>query len=376
MCDPINKWANEEEVSVQLSLVNQFVNQQRARKPGFETGVRRAVNLSNCDIVEAEAMHPEVFVSKCSGLSLEVLGSTYCELDAFSFPNKLGKFRLVYRGSGFAICTTIVVRIRLFRLIVREIQPLSFLIRNKSEKRYLSITEVLNNLIRPKMGEPYTNSEMTDMILIYGETRNNSAAAARIYDERFRARRHPTPKTFVVMERRLRETCRFARVMNNAGRHKSSPRLFQILCPCGFRCFFQPGMAYEDKTTYIQTLVKLRRALRDKRRNINADDVKLLHDNARPNVTASVREKINTFGWEVLQYSPYSPDLAPSHFHLFGLLTKFLADHRFATDAEMQSTVRRWLGYSNRTDFYEQGILKLVPRWEKCVEKLGAYVEK
>ncbi|KAJ4443207.1 hypothetical protein ANN_04874 [Periplaneta americana] len=84
-------------------------------------------------------------------------------------------------------------------------------------------------------------------------------------------------------------------------------------------------------------------------------------------------QKINTFGWEVLQHLPYSPDLASSDFHLFGPMKKFLVGHRFATDAEVQSIVRRWL-YSNRTDFYEQGILKLVPRWEKYVEKLGAYV--
>ncbi|KAJ9586898.1 hypothetical protein L9F63_019516, partial [Diploptera punctata] len=32
-------------------------------------------------------------------------------------------------------------------------------------------------------------------------------------------------------------------------------------------------------------------------------------------------------------------------------------------------TVRRWL-HSNQTDFYEQGILKLVTQWEKCVEKV------
>ncbi|KAJ4443691.1 hypothetical protein ANN_05366 [Periplaneta americana] len=87
-----------------------------------------------------------------------------------------------------------------------------------------------------------------------------------------------------------------------------------------------------NAAAYIQTLVKLRR---DKRHNINADDVKLLHDNARPHVAASIREKINTFGWEVLQHLPYSPNLAPSDFHLFGPMKKFVAGHRFATDAEV-----------------------------------------
>ncbi|KAJ4430958.1 hypothetical protein ANN_19551 [Periplaneta americana] len=71
------------------------------------------------------------------------------------------------------------------------------------------------------MGEPYRNSEMTDMILIYGEVRNNSAAAVCIYTECFLARRHPTSKTFVAVERCLRETGHFEPVMNHAGRPRS-----------------------------------------------------------------------------------------------------------------------------------------------------------
>ncbi|KAJ9598719.1 hypothetical protein L9F63_010605 [Diploptera punctata] len=61
--------------------------------------------------------------------------------------------------------------------------------------------------------------------------------------------------------------------------------------------------------------------------------------------------------------------------HLFGPMKKFLAGKRFETDVEVKSAVRRRL-HSNKTDFYEQGILKLVTRWEKCVEKVGDYVEK
>ncbi|KAJ4428624.1 hypothetical protein ANN_24669 [Periplaneta americana] len=89
-----------------------------------------------------------------------------------------------------------------------------------------------------------------------------------------------------------------------------------------------------NAAAYIQTLVQLRCTLRDKRYNISANDVRLLHDNARPHVAVSVYDKINTFGWEVLQHPPYSPDFGPSDFHPFGLMKKFLASHRFATDAK------------------------------------------
>ena len=55
-----------------------------------------------------------------------------------------------------------------------------------------------------------------------------------------------------------------------------------------------------NAAAYVQTLVKLLRALRDNRRNMNADDVKLLHDNDRPHVATFVRTKIRKFFWEVL----------------------------------------------------------------------------
>ncbi|KAJ9574703.1 hypothetical protein L9F63_008138 [Diploptera punctata] len=49
--------------------------------------------------------------------------------------------------------------------------------------------------------------------------------------------------------------------------------------------------------------------------------------------------------------------------------------YHYMPETKQASAVRRWL-HSNQTDFYEQDILKLVTRWEKCVEKVGDYVEK
>ncbi|KAJ4440568.1 hypothetical protein ANN_08713 [Periplaneta americana] len=74
--------------------------------------------------------------------------------------------------------------------------------------------------LQDKMEESYTNSEI-DKILTHSEVRNNSAAAIRIYTELFPAQQHLTPKTFVAVECRLRETSCFAPVMNNAGRPRS-----------------------------------------------------------------------------------------------------------------------------------------------------------
>ncbi|KAG5317907.1 MOS1T transposase, partial [Pseudoatta argentina] len=47
------------------------------------------------------------------------------------------------------------------------------------------------------------------------------------------------------------------------------------------------------------------------------DKVILLHDNARPHVAKPVKTYLETLKWEVLPNPLYSPDIAPSDFHLF-----------------------------------------------------------
>ena len=73
---------------------------------------------------------------------------------------------------------------------------------------------------------------------------------------------------------------------------------------------------------------------------------------------------------------PYSPDLAPSDFHLFLHLKKFLSSgQRFENDAELKTTVTRWF-HSQAADFYGTGIQKLIPRYDRCLNSGGDYVEK
>ncbi|GBN41878.1 hypothetical protein AVEN_224614-1 [Araneus ventricosus] len=50
-------------------------------------------------------------------------------------------------------------------------------------------------------------------------------------------------------------------------------------------------------------------------------------------------ELSSTSTTETFEYPPYSRDLAPSDFHLFGLLEKHLAGLHFRTDAEVQEAV-------------------------------------
>ena len=99
----------------------------------------------------------------------------------------------------------------------------------------------------------------------------------------------------------------------------------------------------------------------------------LLHGNAWPHCAAQTQDLITLFKWEQMNHPPYSPDLAPSDFHLFLHLKKFLGSKRFDEDDDLKGAVQKWLT-SQAASFYEEGIQKLVPRYDKCLNNGGEYV--
>ena len=81
------------------------------------------------------------------------------------------------------------------------------------------------------------------------------------------------------------------------------------------------------------------------------------------------------FGWDLFDHPPYSPDLAPSDYHWFPNMKTWLATQPFDDDAELQAGVNEWLK-SKVAKFYDDGINKLVYRYDKCLNLNGDYVEK
>nr|CAI5842309.1 unnamed protein product [Callosobruchus analis] len=68
----------------------------------------------------------------------------------------------------------------------------------------------------------YSFDEMTDMLLIYGEAKNNGRQAVRLYEQKFPNRRIPHHSTFASIEMRLRETGNLRIKWNNAGRQRAT----------------------------------------------------------------------------------------------------------------------------------------------------------
>ena len=69
-------------------------------------------------------------------------------------------------------------------------------------------------------------------------------------------------------------------------------------------------------------LVQLTDILKEKRHGMVTNVVLFLHDNAPAQWALATKKKLAYLGFQCLDHPPYSPDLAPSDYHLFPGLKK------------------------------------------------------
>jgi [histone H3]-lysine36 N-dimethyltransferase SETMAR len=126
---------------------------------------------------------------------------------------------------------------------------------------------------------------------------------------------------------------------------------------------------------YCLQLDRVRASLMAKRPGlVNRRGVILHHDNARPHAAVSTRQKLMSFGWEVLSHPPYSPDLAPTDYHLFRALNNSFSQKTF-DDVDAVKTAIQDFFNSKPRDFYLRGINLLPERWQEVIDNNGDYAQ-
>jgi len=100
-----------------------------------------------------------------------------------------------------------------------------------------------------------------------------------------------------------------------------------------------------------------------------------LHDNARPHVASATRDKLSELEWEVIPHPPYSPDLAPTDYHLFRSLSHHLAGRSFETEDDLKTALAEFFDQLP-PNFCERGILSLPERWRQVINNNGDYVNE
>jgi histone-lysine N-methyltransferase SETMAR len=138
---------------------------------------------------------------------------------------------------------------------------------------------------------------------------------------------------------------------------------------------FQKHDENVNPAAYCEVLLKLRDAIFRKHPGQLARGALLHHDNARTYTAQTTEGRIQELQWELLEHPPYSLDLAPSDFHLFGPLKGPPCGRCFTDDEQVEMEMQKWLRQQSK-DFYAASFTALVKRWDKCINVGGGYVEK
>ncbi|UYV65316.1 hypothetical protein LAZ67_3003930 [Cordylochernes scorpioides] len=115
------------------------------------------------------------------------------------------------------------------------------------------------------------------------------------------------------------------------------------------------GERYQQQLMRLSRALKIKRPLYAKRH----DKVIYQHDNARPHVAKVVKETLEALQWDVLPHPLYSPDIAPSDYHMFRSMTHGLAEQHFTSYEEAKNWVNVWIASKNE-EFFRHGILHVV----------------
>ena len=83
-----------------------------------------------------------------------------------------------------------------------------------------------------------------------------------------------------------------------------------------------------------------------------------MHNNAPAHRALATQKKLAYLGFQCLDHPPYSPDLAPSDYHLFPGLKKQLKGRQFLSDAEVIAATETWLD-GNILNFFFEWLVKV-----------------
>jgi len=100
----------------------------------------------------------------------------------------------------------------------------------------------------------------------------------------------------------------------------------------------------------------------------------VLQNNDPAHRALATHRKRAYLGFQCLDYPPYSPNLAPSDYHLISGPKKQLKGRHFSSDVEVSAAAETWLN-GQSSEFSLRGLQKLEQRAKKCIELRVGYVE-
>lgn len=130
-----------------------------------------------------------------------------------------------------------------------------------------------------------------------------------------------------------------------------------------------------NRIYYIEQLQKLRLEIPKKRRGLIKKGPQILIDNAPIHTAQETRKCIQDLGFSLIEWPPYSPDIAPSDFYHFRNLKSWLRGQKFSTREELERDVSAYFE-SKPTSYYERGIYQLPQRMREVIKLGGEYLRE
>ena len=153
---------------------------------------------------------------------------------------------------------------------------------------------------------------------------------------------------------------------------KFSPRFFGIKTASSSLIIFQRAKLSTPSITHLCWCNW--RSLGEKRRGKVTKGVLFLQDNVLAHLALATQKKLAYLGFQCLDHTPHSPDVAPSDYHLFRGLNRQLKCRHFSSDAEVIAAAETWLD-GQPSEFFLSG-LQTLEQWAKNgIELRRAYVE-
>jgi histone-lysine N-methyltransferase SETMAR len=138
--------------------------------------------------------------------------------------------------------------------------------------------------------------------------------------------------------------------------------------------FLPPKLTMTASVFIHRILAPLRAAFDDADDNVGRP--LLVHcDNAAPHRSRETVSFLSLNNLIPLNHPPYSPDLSPADFFLFGDLKEHLKGHNFFSQEELEKEVNRYLG-----DIPREMLQKVFHDWIRCCEEVigtgGDYIRR
>lgn len=142
--------------------------------------------------------------------------------------------------------------------------------------------------------------------------------------------------------------------------------------PKGMRmiCLLPPGHRFTKQYFLDDVVIPLEKRMCEERPKNGTKGIFLHFDNAKPHL---VDQELEEMGLIRLQHPPYSPDLAPSDFFLFGYMKFLLEGKEFETPEGLFAEVKNIL-CSIPKSMLQDAYAEWIDRLKRCIELHGEYV--